>query len=171
MTRPERFASFFLPSSLGRSIGWCVTKMRTRASERPLNFNGSLFYASRRGAQIAHCVDAEYRDFIVLILLLYERQDVAFIAGNRGYDARDQIKERDVVISRYADYVRRDRAQRFDECRCRPEFPAQGALREVAGDDDDIRGKRSACADERLGDRRIGAAEVNIRNVEDRSHV
>ena len=117
--------------------------------------------------QRARRVHAGDRDFVIGKERLEIVADVAPVAVEAAEEAEEEIAQRDVVIARHDDLRERNP---FEKLPRRDVFDRARALREVAGDRDDVRLRFTDERDQRIENRRMNAAEMQIRKVDERAH-
>ena len=115
----------------------------------------------------ARGVDADDRELGVDEGRLQVGADVALVVGERPQHAREDVVERHVVVARHDDLRCR---QAREEVARRGEQLAARALRQVAGDDDDVGADPLHRRDQRVEQRRVDAAEVQVRQVDEGAH-
>ena len=93
--------------------------------------------------------------------------DVAAVPAERIEKPGRDVEQRHVVIAGNDELRER---QRIEECARLLKLPASGALREVAGNGDEIRLDGRDALDERRDDPLVEAAEVQIGEVDEGAH-
>ena len=104
------------------------------------------------------------RELVVDELRLQLRREVALVAPQRGREAHEDVVQRDIMVSRH-DYLRL--RQRFQPFARGVELPRLGALREVAGNHDEVRIERFDPRAQRREEPFVDRAEVQVGELDD----
>src|SRR5260370_5189335 len=112
-------------------------------------------------------VEAQERDLVIGEEGLQLRADVTAIAGEPSDKALDDIVERNIVVAGDDDD---GPGQSLEKGAGGGALPTPGALRQVAGDDNDVRLRLRYVGQQALGRGLVVPPEMQIRQMSDRSH-
>src|ERR1700682_900111 len=112
-------------------------------------------------------VDPERRDLVVDVERLEIFGDIPPVLGERSYESAKDIVQGNVVITRHNDLRFR---QTIQKSACGLELGGASALREISRNSDEVGRELGDHRSERRQQRIIGAAEMKIRQVNDRAH-